>query len=186
MPIKHRRGTSSYLSVLAQSLPSRSRVKDRNRNKSPVNSPYQGENEKENIYFQCLKHGYLPPKHNRIFSGIYEKISKDYNFAWKCIYLAIHSRNEEIVKAILSEIPVSKKSFSKINENVYDKVIEEAVQLDDLETIISIIEWRADLAADLMVTEVDLKLMRYQKRALALMVSACIKNNFRKMLLSSF
>ena len=171
-----RHNTKAYLSSLASSLPSRSRIK--NRNKSVVENTYQGDCEEENIYFQCLSHSFLPSNHKRLFRDVYSKINNNGDFAWKCLHLAIHSRNEDIVKAILNEIDVDRESFSKANENVYDRVVEEAVNLDDLETIISVLEWRNDLAGDMKLSHVDLKLTRYQKRAMTLMVTACIRNNF--------
>ena len=49
--------------------------------------------------------------------------------------LALHSRNEDLVRVLLDHLEVNKDNFGRINATFLDPLLLEAVELDDLESL---------------------------------------------------
>lgn len=56
--------------------------------------------------------------------------------------LALLSRNEDLVRVLLDQLNITKDNFHYINSTFLDTLILEAVELDDLESLQSILAWR--------------------------------------------
>ena len=63
---------------------------------------------KELIFLRDLHFGFLPDDCEEEFSDCFKKISKDESFAWKCLRLALLSRNEDLVRVLLDHLHVTR------------------------------------------------------------------------------
>ena len=73
---------------------------------------------------------------------------------------------------------VPRENFHHVNNVFVDSLILEAVELDDLESIEAILTWRNIKAEEMNITDVDRRLLRMQKVAQEVIISAAIKNNY--------
>ena len=63
---------------------------------------------KELIFLRDLHFGFLPDDCEEEFSQCFKKIAQDENFAWKCLRLALLSRNEDLVRVLLDHLDVTR------------------------------------------------------------------------------
>ena len=63
---------------------------------------------KELIFLRDLHFGFLPDDCEEEFSACFSKIGSDDVFAWKCLRLALLSRNEDLISVLLNHLTVSR------------------------------------------------------------------------------
>ena len=59
-----------------------------------------------------------------------------------------------------------------------DALLLEAVELDDLDSIEGVLSWRTVKAREIGLTEVDRRLLRMQKTAQDVIITAAIRNSY--------
>ena len=61
---------------------------------------------KELLFLRDLHFGFLPDDCEEEFSACFSKIGNDDVFAWKCLRLALLSRNEDLISVLLNHLTV--------------------------------------------------------------------------------
>ena len=61
---------------------------------------------KELLFLRDLHFGFLPDDCEEEFSACFSRIGNDDVFAWKCLRLALLSRNEDLISVLLNHLTV--------------------------------------------------------------------------------
>ena len=133
---------------------------------------------KEKIFLRDLHFGFLPDNAETDFAECLDKVKTDARFASMCFKLALRSRNEDLLKALLERLDVARVNFVAVNATFVDPLLLEAVELDDLESIQAILAWRDAKAVQISLGDVEKKLLKLQKKAQEVIVAAAVKNNY--------
>ena len=67
------------------------------------------------IFLRDLHFGFLPDDCEVRFAGCFERFSSDETFAWKCLHLALLSRNEDLVRILLDHLHVTRYVHPRLN-----------------------------------------------------------------------
>ena len=60
------------------------------------------------MFLRDLHFGFLPDDCEVEFSDCFKQITYDEHFAWKCLRLALLSRNEDLVRVLLDHLHVTR------------------------------------------------------------------------------
>ena len=118
---------------------------------------------RELLFLRDLQFGFLPEQCEDEFAKCFERFATDEAFAWKCFKLALGSRNEDLIRVLLDHLVVDRSNFHNANCTFIDTLLLEAVEMNDLESLESILSWRDAKSRQLGLTDVDKRLLKLQK-----------------------
>lgn len=71
-----------------------------------------------------------------------------------------------------------RSNFHRANAEFVEPLLLEAVELDDIESIEAVLTWRDLKTRQIGLTDVDNRLLKMQRKAQEVIITASIKNNF--------